>query len=106
MNYLKITLEQLLSILSCRVDVQVRDRNTNKVIIYSLHSLRRSKDKRSIIKWNFYKDVEICTIHPEIRLPKNKCDYGFCTAILEAYIDTDDHMRVEKAIKEMKESSK
>lgn len=106
MGYLKITLDQLLSILSYGVDVQVRDADTDKVIIHSLSALGHSKDKRQILKYNFYKDVEIYKMRPAIRVPEFLGSSEYCKAILEVYIDTYDHMRVEKALKDAKESNK
>ena len=106
MDYLKITLDQLLSILSYGVDVQVRDADTDKVIIHSLSALGHSRDKRQILKYNFYKDVEIYKMRPVIRVPEFSDHNEYCRAILEVYIDTYDHMRVEKALKDAKESNK
>lgn len=106
MNYLKITLDQLLSILSYGVDVQVRDSDTDKVIIHSFSALGRSKDKRQINRFNFYKDVQIWKMRPAISVPKYLSNNEFCRAILVVYIDSDDHDRVEKALKAIKESNK
>jgi len=106
MGYLKITLDQLLSILSYGVDVRVKDANTDKIIIHSLIALGHSKDKRQVDRYNFYKDVEIYKMRPVIYIPKYLGSSEYCKAILEVYIDTYDHMRVEKVITDAKESNK
>ena len=45
-------------------------------------------------------------MRPAIRVPEFLGSSDYCRALLEDYIATYDHMRVEKALKDAKESNK
>ena len=97
----RITIHEFSSLCCYDVHINIKRSDNGKVVINDVNSLRRSKDKRQIAKWEAFKTKEIYGFRPSVQIEGLKRNENFFRMSIDAWISKYDY---EKAVSEYKAS--
>lgn len=103
----KITIEDIVVLSYFGTWVRVVNARTGKIIIDGLSSLKNSKDRRQVAKWEAYRDVPVLHMSAFLRISDKYKEYAH--AAIEVSIWDSDDQAARERVKEIlgkKEESK
>ena len=103
----KITIEDIAVLTDSYSWVRVVNARTGNIIIDGLSSMKNSKDRRQVAKWEAYRDVPVSHMSACFRIGNMYKDYA--SAVIEVSIWDSDDQAARKRVREIlgkKEESK
>lgn len=82
----EITIAELSALCCYGVHINIKRADNGKVVINGVSSLKRSKDKRQVAKWNAFKDRKVYGIRPSVQIEGIKRDDHFFLMCIDAWI--------------------
>lgn len=95
----EITIAQLYELCGYGVHINIKRADNGKVVINGVSSMKHSKDKRQIAKWDAFKDRKVYGIRPSVQIEGIKRDDHFFLMSIESWISKYEY---EAAVAEYK----